>query len=269
MSWIKMRTALLRDPAVMGMARALNVSRYTVIGHLWAIWSWADDNTETGAMPGLTAADIDDIVDLPGFAVAMSQTKPSAWLVINDAGVNFPRYDRHNGKSAKRRAMQAERMAQSRSEDGLRTECAQNAHTSVTRGEERREEESREEQPPLTPPAEGKRARKEYEPKHPQAKRLVEHFALRFKERHPEAEPEGKPLTNLKAADRLAQAHTADLVGRVIDFYAGRYKPDEDFDWNEYLHSMNYLSSKWGKLYGEFCKQTGYANGHAHPGVTA
>lgn len=149
-TWIKMRVGLMSDPAVLGMARTLGLGRHEVVGRLYALWAWADENTEDGNLPGLSAADIDDVAGHEGFAKAMAATKPSPWLSLSDAGVSFPKFSRHNGKSAKRRALQAERMAASR----MRTECAQPAHKSVTREEKIREEENGARAPtgPCAPP---------------------------------------------------------------------------------------------------------------------
>ena len=41
--WIKMRVDLNEDPAVVGMAIALDTDEHSVVGRLHKLWSWADN----------------------------------------------------------------------------------------------------------------------------------------------------------------------------------------------------------------------------------
>jgi hypothetical protein len=64
------------------------------------------------------------------------------WLEIDESGVTFPNFDRHNGESAKARGLAAERKRNQRSrvteEDGQMSRSERD--TSVTREEKRRED---------------------------------------------------------------------------------------------------------------------------------
>lgn len=105
-AWIKMRMGLRTHPKVVRMASALNADRYRVIGGLHAVWSLADEHTEDGNLPGYTLSALDDSIGWTGFAQAM---KDIEWLIEEPQRLVLPRFDEHNGESAKRRALDAQR----------------------------------------------------------------------------------------------------------------------------------------------------------------
>jgi hypothetical protein len=77
----------------------------------------------------VTSVTLDLKVCHAGFADAMTEV---GWLTVEKDGVTFPRFDRHNGKPAKDRALAKDRQSEKRSRDS-------HAKT-VTREEKRREE---------------------------------------------------------------------------------------------------------------------------------
>lgn len=105
--WIKMRTALATDPAVIDIAAALKIDEFSVVGRLHHLWGWADAQSLDGNAPGVTENWIDRYVQAPGFAAAMSRV---SWLIVNSDGVSFPNFDVHNGETAKARALGAKRV---------------------------------------------------------------------------------------------------------------------------------------------------------------
>jgi hypothetical protein len=110
--WIKMRTELPKDPAVKGIARRLGINRYEVVGRLHAVWSWADQQLRgDGNAAGVTLSDIDEESGLQGFAAAMLA---EGWLEAGQSGITFPNFARHNGKTAKDRALTAKRVSKFR-----------------------------------------------------------------------------------------------------------------------------------------------------------
>lgn len=149
--WIKMRSDLSDDPAVISMAAALGMDEFAVIGRLQALWSWADRQSRDGHAPGVTAAWVDRKVQRDGFSAAMVSVK---WLLIDEAGITFPKFDSHNGETAKTRALGTKRKQNERSRDKGHAAVSLESHE-MSRTErdksETREEKRREEKNPLTP----------------------------------------------------------------------------------------------------------------------
>ena len=139
--WIKMRTALAHDPAVIAMALDLDKNEFEVVGMLHHIWSWADSQSQDGHIKRVTEKWLDRFVHCDGFSKSMESAK---WLVISSDGIEFPNFGKHNGESAKKRAEAAERQRISRELKALSDAALLSQKTcdeSVTREEKRREEE--------------------------------------------------------------------------------------------------------------------------------
>ena len=99
-SWIKMRVNLDTDPAVIGIASELGIPELHAIGLLWKVWSWADQHTETGNRISVTSVTLDRFTGVTGFANALRKV---GWLTGKDGALTFPKFDRHNGLTAKLR----------------------------------------------------------------------------------------------------------------------------------------------------------------------
>lgn len=168
--WIKMRVNLRSDLAVKGIARRTGLNRFDVIGRLHAVWSWADQHLRTGNALGVTAADLDEEAEHPGFAQAMADEQ---WLKILSTGLVFPYFDRHNGKPAKERALTSKRVKRHRNADGTistvtpaltekRREDVSNSSTTVAKstGASQPDAEPPEEKARSTPAATTKAVRK-------------------------------------------------------------------------------------------------------------
>lgn len=106
--WIKMRTDLSNDPAVIAIATSLGMDEDHVVGKLHRLWSWANKQTCDGNATGVTEKWIDRYLGVTGFAEAM---KSSGWLSSESGGISIPKFGRHNGESAKQRALTAKRVA--------------------------------------------------------------------------------------------------------------------------------------------------------------
>lgn len=112
--WIKMRANLSRCPQVVRIASALQADncpqgvrgRLAVVGALHAIWSLADEQTEDGKLDAYTFASLDEMIGWPGFCEAAASV---GWLSQDENGVSFPRFEEHNGATAKRRAQESDR----------------------------------------------------------------------------------------------------------------------------------------------------------------
>lgn len=106
--WIKVRTNLWDDPRVTAICDVLDRSEAEIIGGLIKLWSMADSHTEDGTLPSITPKAIDRKIGIPGFADAVAGV---GWLEVEACGVSIPRFGEHNGKTAKKRAEAAKRMA--------------------------------------------------------------------------------------------------------------------------------------------------------------
>lgn len=141
--WIKMRVDLRTHPKVVRMASALRADKLRVIGGLFAVWAIFDAHSSDGLLEGYTFRAIDDELNWRGFGQAMSSI---GWLEDADGqGLLAPRFDEHNGQSAKRRAQETERKRLEREAEKQAQKSghlsASHADKSVTREEKRREEE--------------------------------------------------------------------------------------------------------------------------------
>lgn len=109
--WIKMRLTLWGDPRVVKLARVLRCDQARVVGALFRSWSLADAHTSDGQLEGYTPDDLDAATGIKGWAAALRSV---GWLEIRRGGLTIPRFNEHNGTSAKRRAQEADRKRESR-----------------------------------------------------------------------------------------------------------------------------------------------------------
>lgn len=153
--WIKWTKGLAKRPEVLHMAHVLGRSRHEVAGLLCEFWEWTDDNVvpsdSSATCPGfvrIVSAScplVDSLAGVDGFAKAMSAV---GWLIIRDDTIEFPKFGRHNGKSAKRRALDAERRRSGREcPQGVHNLSASEADKMKTRGEESRVDINTEDSP--------------------------------------------------------------------------------------------------------------------------
>lgn len=103
--WIKIRIDLSDDPNVYILSDIVSLDVPTVVGHLALFWGWMDRHTPDGKSLRLTDAVIDKRVGVEGFSSALRQV---GWLSGDDMALELPNFDRHNGNSAKARALESE-----------------------------------------------------------------------------------------------------------------------------------------------------------------
>ena len=106
-----MRGNLWDDPRVARLVDITDTSEAAVIGALYWLWATADQHTEDGILPGLSLRQIDRKTGVPGFGAALVEI---GWLADGPDGVEITRFEEHNGTSAKRRCMEAQRKANAR-----------------------------------------------------------------------------------------------------------------------------------------------------------
>lgn len=105
--WIKIEKSTPDKPEIFEIAEILDIDPDAVMGKLVRAWSWIDSNSENGHIKSVTNVLLDRVTSCVGFADAM---KTVGWLDDND----IPNFYRHLGKSAKKRANDAERKRKSR-----------------------------------------------------------------------------------------------------------------------------------------------------------
>jgi hypothetical protein len=133
--WIKMRTNLDTDPAVVRIASGLKTDRYSVVGRLHKIWSWANEHLTDGQDVPIDAEFLDCLTEAPGFSAELRRV---GWLTGRDGSLSFPSFERHNGSSAKSRAQDS---ARKKSVRKMSEKCPPENRTE-TGPEKRREEKS-------------------------------------------------------------------------------------------------------------------------------
>ncbi|MDM0041854.1 hypothetical protein QTI05_22630 [Variovorax sp. J22R193] len=131
--WIKMRADLRTHPKVVRIVSALKADKLHVVGGLHAVWSLFDAHSIDGFLEGYTLEAIDSELGSPGFGAAM---KAVGWLEETPEGLATPRFDEHNGQSAKRRATETQRKREERKVS------ASDADKTRSREEKRREDSS-------------------------------------------------------------------------------------------------------------------------------
>lgn len=103
--WIKIRIDLSDDPNVFILSDILGLEVPTVVGHLALFWGWMDRHTPDGKQLFLSETVIDKKIGVSGFASALRSV---GWLAGENMDLSIPNFERHNGNSAKARALESE-----------------------------------------------------------------------------------------------------------------------------------------------------------------
>ena len=142
--WIKMDVGLPEKPEVWQIAGMVGIEADSVVGKLLKVWRWFDAHTESGNAVGVTYALVDHVSGVTGFGEAMALC---GWLAQDGATLSLPNFDRHNGKTAKNRALTAKRVA-SFKEKGNAVGNASSVSSALPREEKNREEVKQEQKQP-------------------------------------------------------------------------------------------------------------------------
>lgn len=133
--WIKMRVDLFTHPKVVRISSALKADRLRTVGGLMSAWCLFGAHSADGKLDGYTSETLDAHLGWPGFSAALIAV---GWLSDDGESLALPAFEAHNGASAKRRAMDADRKRD------VRKTSASDADKKRTREEKRREEEKQE-----------------------------------------------------------------------------------------------------------------------------
>jgi hypothetical protein len=152
--WIKFELATPDKPEVWAIAATLSIDPDAVVGKLLRVWGWFDQQTENGNAPSVSKMLLDRLVGVTGFCNAVIDAE---WMTDDGVTLTLPHFDRHNGKTAKNRALTAKRVA------GHKAKTNAEGNEKLTpialpREEKRREENTLKELAPLQAAKPTKRA---------------------------------------------------------------------------------------------------------------
>lgn len=146
--WLKFELSTPDKPEIFKMARILNCDKDSVIGKLIRVWAWFDRNSVDGRVDGVMSIDVDQIAIKVGFIDAM---KSVGWADYNDdeSWVLLVNFDRHNGETAKKRALKNKRQSKWRNKPS--TEESTKEYTKASTKSSTREEKRREDNKYIPP----------------------------------------------------------------------------------------------------------------------
>jgi len=106
--WIKIEKRTPDKPEIRYISRSCECTKEKAFLAWFELWSYFDDNIdETGFLRLFTLEDCDDVAELSGIGRALQRAE---WLTVDSLGLTVNKWNRHNGRSAKQRAMTARRV---------------------------------------------------------------------------------------------------------------------------------------------------------------
>ena len=105
--WIKIETHTPDKTELRHIARRCQCSKADAFLAFFRLFVWLDEQTEDGHVDFFTPADADEIAGLEGFGEALQEVR---WIMFGPSGAVVANWDRHNGDSAKKRCLAAERI---------------------------------------------------------------------------------------------------------------------------------------------------------------
>jgi len=106
--WIKFETATPDKPEIWLIAEAVGIDPDAVVGKLLRIWIWFDQHTENANAPSVSKLTLNRLVGVSDFC---EHVIAAGWMGEKNGEISLPNFDRHNGKTAKNRALTAKRVA--------------------------------------------------------------------------------------------------------------------------------------------------------------
>lgn len=137
--WIKFESNLPEKPETLAITAAMGwTDPDLTVGKLMRLFRWFDQQTVDGNAARVTPALLDHVVGVTGFTMAVASV---GWLSTTEDGLCLAKFERHNGESAKKRALTAKRVAKHKSNAETNAEGnAPSVSFALPREEKRREE---------------------------------------------------------------------------------------------------------------------------------
>lgn len=107
LNWIKVEKATARKPEILKIASDLGIHSDQAFGLCIRFWCWCDDQMESGYAQSVTPVALDSVFSCDGLTHALIKV---GWLTTENDMLVIPNWERHLSKSAKKRALSAERM---------------------------------------------------------------------------------------------------------------------------------------------------------------
>lgn len=137
--WLKFECSLPEKPETLAITIAMGWDDPdTTVGKLMRLFRWFDQQTLDGNAASVTPALLDRIIGVSGFVQAVANV---GWIVIGEGFVSLHNFDRHNGATAKGRALGAKRVAKHKSNAGANAVGNGGSVSDALPREEKRREE--------------------------------------------------------------------------------------------------------------------------------
>jgi len=114
--WIKVETHTPDKAELRQIARLCHCTKAEAFLAFFRVFVWLDEQTEDGHVDYFTPDDADEIGGLAGLGNALETVR---WITFSPGGAVVANWERHNGKSAKKRIIEAERSRRYRERQGL------------------------------------------------------------------------------------------------------------------------------------------------------
>ncbi len=105
--WIKVETHTPDKAEIRQIARLCHCTKAEAFLAFFRVFVWLDEQTEDGHVDFFTTADADEIGGLAGLGNALESVR---WITFGPGGAVVANWERHNGESAKKRCLAAERI---------------------------------------------------------------------------------------------------------------------------------------------------------------
>lgn len=100
--WIKVEYTTPEKPEISAIMRNCNCSRGEAFLSWFRLWRHFDQHCIDGVVRNLSASDADEFANLSGIS---STLEAEGWLQFIGNDCHIVNWDRHNGRSAKRRSL--------------------------------------------------------------------------------------------------------------------------------------------------------------------
>jgi hypothetical protein len=122
--WLKIESDTPDKPEVLAVAAKLGTTQDAAFGMCFRVWRWFDRNTQNGNAIGVTYSLLNAHI---GVANACEALESVGWMttisVENGQAICLPNFSRHNGKTAKARALTSKRVSRSREKEKVKRKC--------------------------------------------------------------------------------------------------------------------------------------------------